>query len=80
MSVETECACGVVDRYEALPLLYSEGFRRVDAKPNRFALRVEGIKVDVCDDSQRCLRTIRFQLVELFVCEFRFGNAARRCD
>jgi hypothetical protein len=55
MTVQTECARWVVDRYKALPLLHSEGLCRVDAKPYCFALRIERIEVDVRDNSKRRL-------------------------
>lgn len=51
MSVQTICARRVVDCYETLPLLDCEGFGRIDAQADGFALCVESIEVDMRDDS-----------------------------
>lgn len=80
VAVEAECARGVVYCYEALPLLHCEGSGRIDAKADGFALRVKGIEIDVCDYAEGRLRTGRLELVEVFVGEVRFRDAARGCD
>ena len=46
-----------------------EGFGRVDSETHGFALRVEGIEVDMCDYTERGLWAVRFELVELAVRE-----------
>lgn len=58
MTVETESARRVVDRYEALPLLDCEGFCRVDAEAHSFTLGVECIEIYMRDHSERCLRAV----------------------
>lgn len=63
MAVQAECARRVVDSYQTLPLLDSEGFCGIDAEPHRLTLRVESVKINVCDNSKRCLSAVRLQLV-----------------
>jgi hypothetical protein len=66
--------------YKALPLLDGEGLCRIDAEADGFALRVKGIEVDVCDYAEGRLRTVRFELVQLFVGKLRLRDAAWRGD
>jgi hypothetical protein len=44
-------------------LLDCEGLGGIDAKADGFALRVEGIEVDVSDDAEGCLGVVRLELV-----------------
>lgn len=80
VSAESERASRIVYCYEALPLLDCEGFSWIDAEADGLALRVEGVEIDVGNYAEGGLRAVGFQLVQLFVCEFRLGDAARRCD
>jgi hypothetical protein len=75
VTAKSECARGVVDRYEALPLLDSKRFGRIDAEADGFALRVKGIEVDVRNYAERRLRVVGLELMQLFICELRLGNA-----
>ena len=58
MAVQAECACRIVDRYETLPLLDRKRLRRIDTQADGLALRVECVKVDMCNDPKRCLSAI----------------------
>ena len=49
VSIQSKGSSRIVDRYETLPLLHGEGFGGVEAEADGFALRVEGVKVDVGD-------------------------------
>jgi hypothetical protein len=49
VSVQPKGSSRVIYRYESLPLLHGEGFGGVEAEADGFALRVEGVKVDVGD-------------------------------
>jgi len=70
VSVQPKRSSRIVDRYEALPLLHGEGFGGVEAEADGFALRVEGVKVDVGDYAERtCWRSLR-EGGEVFVCVF----------
>lgn len=75
MAREAECPRGVVYRDEALPLLDGEGFRRVDAQTDGFALGVEGVEIDVGDHAEGALRGVGLELGEVLVGEAGLGDA-----
>lgn len=55
VSAETVGSRGVVDGDEALPLLYGERLVGGDLEAYHFALRVEGVEVNVRDDAERAV-------------------------
>jgi hypothetical protein len=59
-------------------LLDCEGLGGIDAKADGFALRIEGIEVDVRDDAEGCLGVVRLELVQLLVRKRGLGYATRR--
>ena len=72
MSTKPKGACGVVYRDEPLPLSDSEGFCRVEAEAHGFALRIEGIEVDVRDDAEGCGGRVGSELGKVFVGKLGF--------
>lgn len=72
---ETEGARGVVDSDEALPLLNGERGRGVEGEPDLFALRVEGVEVDVGYAPEGTGRAEGEERREVLVGEFGLAGA-----
>jgi hypothetical protein len=63
MPAQAKFARGVVDRYEALPLLNRERLGGIDTEANGFALRVKGIEVDMRNHAKGGLWAVSLELL-----------------